>query len=307
MNPVLPVSGMVTNVALPGWFTFGLVGVGAVWLVRAWPPGGPGERSRLLHHAAGSLVVASLATALLVAWGTAAGFMAPPVAGDGMPAVRWRWFLAYLATYWLAAGAGMSYAGYRQTRARALLKMAARDAQLAAMRPPVQPHFLFNTMNAICGYAVKQDNDAVIAMLTRLSDLLRAGYRLDGAGVVPLPQEVRALQSYLELQQLRHGSPVQVEVALDDAAGNAFVAPMILPALVEGAITASAASFTAGVVRVRVWCVDEAIEVEVTGNAFAGSGSESAVPSGGINTEGSMLRLSIPRLTAMGPSMEHAQ
>jgi hypothetical protein len=104
MNPVAVVSGVVTNV----------------------------ERSLLLRHAAGSLVVASLATALLLGWGTAAGFMAPPAAGDGMPVLRWPWFLACLVTYWLAAGAGMAYERYRQIRARALagaqLQMAARGA-----------------------------------------------------------------------------------------------------------------------------------------------------------------------------------
>jgi LytS/YehU family sensor histidine kinase len=181
------------------------------------------------------------------------------------------------------------------------------ESPLATVRTAMHPHFLFNTMNAICGYAVRRDHDAVIAMLTRLSDLLRAGYSQAGEAGVPIIEEVRSLRSYLELQQLRHGSEAAVEVALDDSADGAMVAPMVVVPMVDAAIADSAGSFTAEVVRVGIRCAGDTIEVELTGNGFPGAGSGHVSHYGNIMSEGSVLRLRIPRLTAMKSALERAE
>lgn len=165
---------------------------------------------------------------------------------------------------------------------------AGRD-QLAPARAAMHPHFLFNTMNAICGYAVNRDHETVIAMLTRLSDLLRVGYRRGDSKMITLLDEVHSLQSYLELQQLRYGVPVSVEVALESGAGGALVAPLTLQALLDEAIAGSAAQFTNGTVRVRATCGADAIEVEVAGNCTPRYASHGDT----INAEGSMLRLHV--------------
>jgi hypothetical protein len=309
MSAVFAASGVATSVPLPVWLMLGLLAAGAAWLVRFWPQGGPGIHSLLLWHAAGSLVAASVVTAAAMAWAIT-GELVVPAAGVGrLPGIVVLSFTACLTAYWIGAGGAAAHMAHRD-RARLLPDSEVRQAvaakELAAV-PALHPHFLFNTMNAICGYAVRRDHGAVIAMLTRLSDLLRAGYRQDGATVVPLPEEVRSLQSYLELQQLRHGTAIHVDVALDDSAGTALVPPMVLQALVEAGIAASAASFTAGAVRVRASCVGDMVEVEVLGNEFPEAGWVTVAPSEHINTEGSMLRVRVPRMIVMEPTLERAQ
>jgi len=108
----------------------------------------------------------------------------------------------------------------------------AAEAQLASLSSRVQPHFLFNTLNAISGLIREQPSRAE-AMIEHLSSLLRSS--LDGQEVVPIAQELKLVTDYLEIQRTRLGARLRYDLAVaDDAAG--MVPPFALQTLVENAL-----------------------------------------------------------------------
>src|SRR5262249_36052627 len=98
-----------------------------------------------------------------------------------------------------------------------------------------QPHFLFNTLHTISAL-MHQDVELADRMLTRLADLLRL--TLDNAGLqeVPLQQELEFIQPYLEIEQARLGSRLQVQMEIDPETRDATVPNLVLQPLVENAI-----------------------------------------------------------------------
>ena len=81
-------------------------------------------------------------------------------------------------------------------------------AQLDALRRQIEPHFLFNTLNAIAGLVREQRNDAAVSMIAGLSDFLRRVVDDSGRQQVPLGEELEFTQKYLEFERhaLRRGS-----------------------------------------------------------------------------------------------------
>src|SRR6185369_6794071 len=77
------------------------------------------------------------------------------------------------------------------------------QAQLSALRRQLEPHFLFNTLNAISGLVRDQRNGPAVQMIAGLSDLLRRVVDDGGRQEVPLGEELEFLERYLEIQRMR--------------------------------------------------------------------------------------------------------
>jgi two-component system LytT family sensor kinase len=109
-------------------------------------------------------------------------------------------------------------------------------AQVEALRRQLEPHFLFNTMNAISGLVREKRNDAAVEMIAGLSDLLRRVLEDAGRELVPLAEEVAFLESYIKLQAMRFGDRLKVTVDVPLELYGALVPPLVLQPLVENAI-----------------------------------------------------------------------
>ena len=109
------------------------------------------------------------------------------------------------------------------------------QAQLQALRTQLHPHFLFNTLNGIATL-VHRDPQAADQMIARLSALLRL--TLEGVGVqeVPLAKEIDFLTSYLEIEKVRFGDRLTVEMQIAPEVLGARTPYLILQPLVENAI-----------------------------------------------------------------------
>jgi two-component system, LytTR family, sensor kinase len=120
-----------------------------------------------------------------------------------------------------------------------LLREAARRellaTQLRALRAQLQPHFLFNTLHTI-GVTAKQDGATAARMTTLLGDLLRQTLRERGGALVSLAEEHDLLQPYLQLQQLRFGDRLRVDVDLPADVLAGAVPDLVLQPLVENAL-----------------------------------------------------------------------
>jgi signal transduction histidine kinase len=125
---------------------------------------------------------------------------------------------------------------YRDRRlAAARLETELASARLAALQSQLQPHFLFNTLNAIAEQ-IHVDPHAADAMILRLGALLRSALRAPGRPEVPLRDELAITADYLELMRLRLGDRLRVRVDAPDALLDARVPALVLQPLVENAI-----------------------------------------------------------------------
>lgn len=120
---------------------------------------------------------------------------------------------------------------------RQILKseIAAREAELRALRAQIDPHFLFNSLNSISGL-VGVDPARARSMCQRLGDFLRDSLTLGGSGRIPLHREVALVRQYLEIEQVRFGARLQVGSTVSAPAGLVMVPALLLQPLVENAV-----------------------------------------------------------------------
>jgi len=108
-------------------------------------------------------------------------------------------------------------------------------AQLRALRAQLQPHFLFNTLQAI-GTTAQSDGPAAARMITLLGDMLRHTLRERDTPTITLAEEKEQLAPYLQLQQLRFADRLEVEIELPPALLGAEVPDLLLQPLIENAL-----------------------------------------------------------------------
>lgn len=113
---------------------------------------------------------------------------------------------------------------------------AAHQAQMAALRFQLNPHFMFNTLNAISSLIVTRHNDQAEAMMDKLSDFLRATLTSDPHQFVSLEDELDTLRAYLDIERVRFGERLVVEIECPADLRLACVPSFMLQPLVENAI-----------------------------------------------------------------------
>jgi two-component system, LytTR family, sensor kinase len=156
-----------------------------------------------------------------------------------VPAMISFTFAANFLRYWLIAAAYHALAYHREARERdvreARLATNVAEARLEALEGRLQPHFLFNTLNAIASL-IRKDPRAAAVMVGHLSDLLRAALEAQPGREVTLANELELLERYTAIQHARFSD--RLSVSIDAAPGvlSAYVPPMILQPIVENAI-----------------------------------------------------------------------
>ena len=109
------------------------------------------------------------------------------------------------------------------------------EARLMVLRTRLNPHFLFNTLNAVSALVAK-DPKGGRDMIALLSELLRHALTDTREQEIPLREEVRLLRLYLEILEIRYQGQLRTEVAIDAGVHEALVPNMILQPLVENAM-----------------------------------------------------------------------
>src|SRR6059036_1998045 len=126
----------------------------------------------------------------------------------------------------------------------------ALEARLASLEARLQPHFMFNTLNAIS--ALIQDNpEEAERTIERLAALLRFALDATERGLVPLDHELKIVTDYLEIERTRFGERLTYAVDVDPDAAGVEVPPLAIQTLVENSIKHAIAGRPAGG-RVRV-------------------------------------------------------
>ena len=164
---------------------------------------------------------------------------------------------AFISTYlllcWSALYFGIYYyeAGQRAREATLRAESLAREAQMKMLRYQLNPHFLFNTLNAISTLILDRDNPTANLAVTRLSAFLRYTLDQDPMKKVTLKQELEALDLYLGIEKLRYGARLRLDFEVDPDALTALVPSLLLQPLIENALKhAIAPSETGGSLHV---------------------------------------------------------
>ncbi|RYF04588.1 MAG: histidine kinase [Deltaproteobacteria bacterium] len=171
-----------------------------------------------------------------------------------VPGIQLSWS-ALLATvnvwvplYWMllfVAYALELYDKFRQrTRDAARLEIQLVQAQLQALKMQLNPHFLFNTLNAVTAL-IGDDPEAAQRMTAKLGAFLRTVLDNTDEQQVPLAQELRLTELYLEMEQIRFADRLTVTYQLDTLALPALVPNLLLQPLVENAVKHGLATTTA--------------------------------------------------------------
>ena len=166
-----------------------------------------------------------------------------------------RRFIADYFTYFIVAALCFAYEHFLRSRQQEeqtqALQAELAQAQLQALRMQVNPHFLFNTLNAIAVLVRGGETSKAGRTLRLLSDMLRATFKGADVQMAPLREEIDLVERYLEIEEIRFGDRLRVEIEVDPDVSEVPVPYLLLQPLVENAVRHGIAPHAeAGVVRV---------------------------------------------------------
>ena len=205
-----------------------------IWMGRRFPLQQQGWQRYLPLHIALALVLAAIDVKI--------DRTVMPNFGGVIPPNYWSGYISQLdfnIFYYLVILASVTAADmfvmFRERHRKATeLHAELVTAKLESLKMQLQPHFLFNTLNAI-GALIHEDTEAADRMVTRLADLLRLTL-YETRQEVPLARELEFISAYVEIQQIRFHNRLRVNFEVNGALLGAQVPSLVLQPLVENAI-----------------------------------------------------------------------
>jgi two-component system LytT family sensor kinase len=293
-------SALVAN--MPWWYLWALLTPAVLWVCRRLRPDRFAPAVLVLAHLFAGLAfsVLHLVVEGHVYYRTHGHHLLPSVTVQ-IRGLFLNYLLLDLLTYAAIAGAYYTLDYFRRYREEELaaaelrtravrLEAQMAEARLSALRMELNPHFLFNALNAVSGLVRRADNGAAVEMIGRLGGLLRVALRGDTRHEIPLREELDYLGHYLEIERIRFHDRLSIEVRVEPEAEHALVPALILQPLVENAIRHGVAPVPEpGRVTLRARREDARLrlEVENTGRALA----DGALESPGVGIRNTLARL----------------
>lgn len=123
---------------------------------------------------------------------------------------------------------------YKLIRKTYIAELNAKDARLAALEAQINPHFLYNTLQAISTEALLNDQMKIHHMITSLASNLR--YTIKGSVLVPLSAEMEYVKNYIFLHKMRNEDLFEFHADIDEAAKNCMIPKISIQTLIENSI-----------------------------------------------------------------------
>jgi two-component system sensor histidine kinase AlgZ len=218
--------------ALPPSLLLGLIALAARYNCRAMP-----LRRTLFSRVLATHVGAGVAAASLwvLAWRATTGIAL--TFGVGIAIYESAVIVHYL-TLELEASRAAEEAALRY-------QVLAREAELKAFKAQVDPHFLFNSLNAVAALCGSRPEDAR-QMAQLMADFFRMTLRIGSQDRITLSEEIDLVSRYLAIEKVRFGARLATKIEVDEAAGRCLVPPLLLQPLVENAVRHGIASVVDG-------------------------------------------------------------
>jgi two-component system, LytTR family, sensor kinase len=167
-----------------------------------------------------------------------------------------------------------------------------REARLSALRYQLNPHFLFNSLNAVSTLVLEGNAPAATRMLAQIGELLRT--TLDGQSEpeITLAQEIAFTEQYLAIEQTRLGARLRVQVNPAHESLDALVPSMLLQPLVENAVRHGIAPLLeGGTIRIVTMLHDDRLQIGVFNSGAPRPRSAERQQAGGVGVRNTAERL----------------
>lgn len=149
------------------------------------------------------------------------------------------------------------------------------QAQLEALQTQLEPHFLFNTMNAITSLVAQKRNDEAMKTLGHLNTILRTTLQRKAPDKVPLAEELKIIESYLAIQKIRFAGRLEVKIEATPEALDGLVPCFLLQPIVENAVQHGIAPLEeGGMIETSVKRVGDRLWMDVKDNGCGPNGSD---------------------------------
>jgi len=166
------------------------------------------------------------------------------------------------------------------------LVASAREAELRALKSQLNPHFLFNSLNSLRAL-IDEDAPRARESVTRLANMLRYSLQSGQQETVSLEDELRIVQDYLALEEIRHENRLRVVWAIENEATvrTLSVPPMLLQTLVENAVKYGiSARREGGEIAIAIRAEGAALHIRVTNPGNLGAPASAAAARAGSST-----------------------
>ncbi len=274
----------VLAITLPGWYVLVPLVPAVLWVADRFPLAPDHWRRSLRVHVPACLafIVTYLVLASWLCDFVFAPMTVPPELlpasfsdfGTNLKRLIAMQFTTWVGFYWLIVGGHHTFFYLRRAvrREREAAELAVRtsrleaglaQANLRALNMQLQPHFLFNTLNALSVLAAKGERAQTVRLIGRMSDLLRMSLE-NTEQTVPLVRELEFAQRYLDIEEVRFADRMTVRFDVAPDTLNAQVPSMVLQPLVENAVKHGIARRrAAGRIEVRARREDDTLELSV--------------------------------------------
>jgi two-component system sensor histidine kinase AlgZ len=150
-----------------------------------------------------------------------------------------------------------------ETREQEALTLA-RESELKALKAQINPHFLFNSLNSISALATV-DGQRARDMCIKLSDFLRTTLKLGEKQRITLADELALAKAYLEVEQVRFGARLRVEIEANADCNHCVVPSLVLQPLVENAVKHGIAGLVdGGTIRLEAHCSEGLLRLKIS-------------------------------------------
>ncbi len=277
------------------WLLYGLLTPAVFKLARRFPL----TRGRLARHGALHLAAALAFCAVWAGLGIMLGWLlfAPGWTPYGGGSVSWFFTTLPFGVAVYFAVLGVEHATFYFLQARDRETQAARlsaqlaEARLGALRMQLQPHFLFNSLNAVTVIVRDRDTATAVRMLEQLGEMLRRVMRSDRPPEVTLAEELDFVHQYLAIEEIRFSDRLHPVFDVDPFLLAAAVPEFLLQPLVENAIRHGLAKrVTATLLRIEARREDDELVLTVTDDG-PGPDGPPAEPAEGVGLANTRERL----------------
>lgn len=246
---------------------YAFAGLAPWYMCRALPIGSSSGYKILGNHLAAAIVAGLMWIVLAKGLALALGHYFFPDLNDRFSAQLPLLFSIGVLLYLLSVALqyvllSMESSKEAETRKQEALTLA-RESELKALKAQINPHFLFNCLNSISALATV-DGPRARDMCIKLSDFLRSTLKLGDKQRISLADELLLAKAYLEVERVRYGNRLRVEIEADADCEHCVVPSLMLQPLVENAVKHGIAGLIdGGTIRLQSHCSDGRLQLKI--------------------------------------------